>query len=339
MDLNHVLMWMSGVSCAFNLWHVLQMPRESVRGWRWVLTTTLLLLGLGVLMVPSAAGYVAGGLWLVLVMLPIGLQKLMHKNLVARRYRLAMLCARLSAWLHPCDGWPAHPQMVSVLQQAQANRPRESRTAGVSTARAGTRPWMTRSIALVLIGVFVVELPGGSTNTANLVELGALVIPTSATPGEWWRTITAGLLHFGPMHLALNLIGLFYFGSRLERAWRGWPLLVCFAVTSITAMTVAPLLVTREVEQTGAILVGASGGVMGLLGATLGHLVHRWRQERTEDRERQIGRLLMIVGLQTLFDLTTPNVSLSCHLLGLGTGCLFAVLLELAGLPRVPIRK
>ncbi|MBX3440493.1 MAG: rhomboid family intramembrane serine protease, partial [Planctomycetaceae bacterium] len=186
-------------------------------------------------------------------------------------------------------------------------------------------PYATWSIAVILIAVFLSEVPGGSTNTGNLDDLGALIIPTSETPGEWWRILTAGVLHAGPLHLGLNLMGLFYLGSRLERAWGPRRMLLCYIVATIGSMGLAPVLMSFGQPQRATILVGASGGVMGLLGGILGHLATGWWKGRNRRVTRQLGIVLLLVTLQTFFDLTTPNVSFACHALGLVIGFLIAL--------------
>jgi rhomboid protease GluP len=139
--------------------------------------------------------------------------------------------------------------------------------------------------------------------------------------------LTAGLLHFGPLHLAMNLLGLLYLGSRLERAWGSRRMVGAYAVATVTSMGLAPSLVALGEHQPYAILVGASGGVMGLLGALIGHLAVGWWRGRSRRIKHQLGMLLLIVCLQTLFDLSTPNVSFACHLLGLVTGLVMALVL------------
>ena len=71
---------------------------------------------------------------------------------------------------------------------------------------------------------------------------------------------------------------------------------------------------------------GASGGMMGLLGGLVGFLLVGWLQHRTERTRRPLLFLLVIIALQTAFDLSTPNVSFACHALGLATGAVFGTL-------------
>jgi membrane associated rhomboid family serine protease len=50
---------------------------------------------------------------------------------------------------------------------------------------------------------------------AALFRVWALV-PAAVAEGEWWRLITAGFLHIGPLHIAFNMYALWVLGRDLE---------------------------------------------------------------------------------------------------------------------------
>lgn len=189
----------------------------------------------------------------------------------------------------------------------------------------GGRPLATWGLALLLVAVFAFEIPGGSEDLQNLVELGALVVPTSITEGEWWRRLSAGFLHFGPLHLLMNLSGLLLLGHWLERVWGRRRLAACFLFCTLASLVLYPPLASATVDDP-QVVVGASGGVMGLLGALLGYLLVGRSQGQSAVVSAQLRTMLMLVGIQVLFDLSTPMVSSTAHLLGLGTGLVLGVL-------------
>src|SRR4051794_27952219 len=96
-----------------------------------------------------------------------------------------------------------------------------------SMSRLG--PGMTNTVTVGLIAlnviVYVLELAaGGSVNgTGNWIyEHGALFAsgsfsftggPMGVAHGEWWRMVTAAFLHYGPLHLAMNMYGLYLAGT------------------------------------------------------------------------------------------------------------------------------
>lgn len=78
-----------------------------------------------------------------------------------------------------------------------------------------------------------------------------------------WQVITYAFLHANVTHLAFNMLGLWMFGSELERVWGARRLGVLLVVSALTAAA-AQLVVTAFVGSS-APTVGASGGLFGLL--------------------------------------------------------------------------
>jgi rhomboid protease GluP len=77
-------------------------------------------------------------------------------------------------------------------------------------------------------------------------------------------------------------------------------------------------------------LVGASGSVMGIVGAWAGFLVrhrHMWQAKQ------RLLNILLIIVIQVAFDLSTPQVSTSAHLCGLVSGFLVGLYLSPARRP------
>jgi rhomboid protease GluP len=63
---------------------------------------------------------------------------------------------------------------------------------------------------------------------------------------------------------------------------------------------------------------------MGVIGISAGLLL---RHRQSPLAGRRLRNILVIVVLQTIFDLTTPQVSLGAHLSGFATGVLVGVML------------
>jgi membrane associated rhomboid family serine protease len=78
-----------------------------------------------------------------------------------------------------------------------------------------------------------------------------------------WQLVTYGFLHAGLTHLLFNMLGVYSFGSDLERVW-GPRRFLAYYMTCVVTAGVTQLVfsaVTGSVYPT----VGASGGVFGLL--------------------------------------------------------------------------
>src|SRR5262245_49168520 len=75
----------------------------------------------------------------------------------------------------------------------------------------------TPVLILIITGVLglIAWTSGEVTFTRDtLVRWGALSAPLVAT-GDWWRLGTGMFLHADPMHLFVNAIALWWFGSKL----------------------------------------------------------------------------------------------------------------------------
>ena len=78
-----------------------------------------------------------------------------------------------------------------------------------------------------------------------------------------WQVVSYAFLHGGVFHLFFNMLGLWMFGSELERIWgqqRYWQ----FLLAGVLAAAAAQLLVTALTGSM-APTVGASGGLFALL--------------------------------------------------------------------------
>jgi rhomboid protease GluP len=176
---------------------------------------------------------------------------------------------------------------------------------------------------LLLIGinlsVFALEIRlGGSENLETLYQLGALV-PQEVLAGEWWRLLNANFLHFGWIHLASNMLGLFFIGRFVEFVFGFNRFLIAYLFSGVGSMLAFSVL-TVEFGNYQQILVGASAAIMGLVGVMSAVSLYDWRKEKSRLAARRLNFILLIVGLQFLFDFTNPQVSSLSHLLGLIVG-------------------
>lgn len=115
----------------------------------------------------------------------------------------------------------------------------------------------------VLLGLIAVvalcQLFTGGWN-ASVIDAGLTKINGRAS--DWWRLLTAPFLHGGWIHLLMNASALYYLGRRMEVLAR-WPHV---AAVFLIAAWVGGEASARFVAASS---VGASGGLMGLLGFLL----------------------------------------------------------------------
>ena len=75
-------------------------------------------------------------------------------------------------------------------------------------------------------------------------------------------------------------------------------------------------------------LIGASGAIMGIVGAWAGFLL---RHRHAPSAKQRLGNVMMIVVIQIAFDLSTPQVSMAAHMCGLIAGFVLGLILAPRG--------
>ncbi|HZZ50722.1 MAG TPA: rhomboid family intramembrane serine protease, partial [Pseudonocardia sp.] len=126
------------------------------------------------------------------------------------------------------------------------------------------RPLVVYLLIAVNVLVYVYTATEASSfqynSEAPLFEAWSL-LPPLVWQGQWWRLVTSGFLHFGLIHLAVNMWSLWVIGKDLERLLgRRRFLMVYFG--SLLGGAVIALLFSPANYQ----IAGASGAVFGLMG-------------------------------------------------------------------------
>jgi len=119
---------------------------------------------------------------------------------------------------------------------------------------------------------------------ARFTEPGYPMIPGS----QYWSLATYMLLHGSWMHLAFNCIWLLIFGTPVARYLGSSKFLLLMLVSGVLGGLCSLFLHWGQ----GTIIVGASGGVMGLMGAAM-PLMYGERQSHGGWRPATIGELMM----------------------------------------------
>jgi len=174
--------------------------------------------------------------------------------------------------------------------------------------------------------MFVVEtLQGGSTNPETLYRLGAL-FPPDVRAGQWWRLGASLFLHWGPLHLAMNMFALWILGPFAEFALGFRRYLLVYLFAGIGSMgTVMAFATGPKGEE---LAVGASGCIMGLVGATGALMLRGWVREKAHAARRRLVAVILVICMQTVFDALIPQVSMTAHLSGVVLGFIGTLLVR-----------
>jgi rhomboid protease GluP len=236
-----------------------------------------------------------------------------------------MLLSEIAQRLQGADviaGAPlSQPGLALLPRVEQSDRP-VTRVFGSETR------WPTIAVLIFIvlnIVMFGAEVWfGGSMNQLTLHRLGALEPWAVRSGGEYWRMLTSLFLHYGPLHLIVNLYALFVIGPGLERIIGSVRFALYYLLAGLGSSAGVLFLRLSDLSRLEQ-LVGASGCVMGIVGVWAGYLV---RHQHEPFAGRRLWNIVLIVLIQTAFDLSTPQISMTAHLSGLVTGLLLGLLIQ-----------
>lgn len=170
---------------------------------------------------------------------------------------------------------------------------------------------MTYGLLALLAALFLVEeLRGGSTDTLVLLRMGAN-FPPLVFDGQWYRLVTAALLHIGAVHLLMNGWALFQLGRLSEVTFGGATTLALFVFTGIAGSALT-LLSTK-------VSAGASGAIFGLEGALVAFFL-RHRDRLTPVGLTLLKQLLVWSGVVLVYGFAVPGIDWLGHLGGFLAG-------------------
>ncbi len=123
-------------------------------------------------------------------------------------------------------------------------------------------PWVKR-LLIVLVVLFVLDLVALKLVGQSL-SLFFGVLPS--VPWQFWRLATYPFFHAELMHLVFNALVFYMIGSELEALWGPKIFLSFTALTALSGGVVYLVLALLGVG-TGALMIGSSGAIYGLLTA------------------------------------------------------------------------
>ncbi len=190
-------------------------------------------------------------------------------------------------------------------------------------------PWALYAVIAVNVAVWLLNLFDGMSpmkpTSAELFAWGANSTSAVVRDGEYWRLLTATVLHGGVLHLALNMYALWDAGRRVCQWFGNGQFLLIYLGAGLAGSALSLHFSSQQ-----AISVGASGAVFGVLGALLvGVYQHRERVPKA-----MVQQLLTSQGLFVVFMLVQgfarSGIDNAAHVGGLIAGAALAwVLVEL----------
>jgi membrane associated rhomboid family serine protease len=140
--------------------------------------------------------------------------------------------------------------------------------------------------------------------------------------GQVWRIFTAMFLHLNILHIALNMLSLFFIGTAIEVFFGKWRYLVIYLGAGILGGIFTYFLDPSSLVPS----VGASGAIFGVFGA-LGVFYFVNRRNMGAFGRGAITNWLFWLGLNLFFGFSVANIGIWDHIAGLIAGMLIALLL------------
>ena len=170
-------------------------------------------------------------------------------------------------------------------------------------------------LAMVLTGISIM---GPSPEVA--LAWGADYGPQTLQGGEYWRIVTSTFVHFGIIHIGMNMYVLYQIGPFTERLFGHIRYLVLYMLAGIGGSLVSLWI------HPNAVGAGASGAIFGVYGGLMAFMFAHRSVIPPASRSAILRSAGIFIGYNLIFGLQ-GSIDLSAHIGGLVTGFLVGMLL------------
>ena len=172
---------------------------------------------------------------------------------------------------------------------------------------------------MVLSGVSAF-LPAPQQAIAFGADFGPLTLN-----GQWWRLVTSMFVHFGIVHIGLNMWCLWNLGRTSEILLRRFSFLLAYFASGIFGSIAS---VYRNPLAAGA---GASGAIFGMAGVLVTFVYLKKTPAHLQINKKMLGSLGSFIFYNLIIGASMPGISNAAHVGGLVMGALVGALLPAAG--------
>ncbi|MQA10604.1 MAG: rhomboid family intramembrane serine protease [Pseudonocardiaceae bacterium] len=202
-------------------------------------------------------------------------------------------------------------QCVECVRASQREQHRATTVAG---ATLGSKAIVVPALIVANLVVFAITAAQASDVLENFRSplFGQWTLwPPIVAGGEWWRVLTSGFLHYGPLHLAMNMLALWILGRDIELLLGRLRFFALYALSLIGGGLAVYLFGAMDTP-----VAGASGAVFGLMGGLV-VAVLRLKLNGTQ--------VYVLLAVNLIISVGIPGISLLGHLGGLIVGALCTV--------------
>jgi membrane associated rhomboid family serine protease len=206
-------------------------------------------------------------------------------------------------------------------------------TRAAESARPLVRPQRPARVTVALLvatGLVAILVQHGhlrvDPDSYALIRWGGLWRP-AIMAGEWWRLLSAMFLHGGWQHLLVNMYALYMLGRFCEEIFGSLRYFVTYVAGGLCGAAAS----TLNMQQ-GGLSVGASGAIMGILGALIVVLILRRGSWPEAWRRTLLWNLVLLGAIQIFIGFQLAIVDNAAHVGGMIGGGAMALLVAPGGL-------
>jgi len=189
------------------------------------------------------------------------------------------------------------------------------------------QPYVTYGLIAACVAVAIISRLGEDLRVLTWLTFADLREFEGSIPGDLdaiqhgqvWRLFTPILIHFGILHLVLNMLWLKDLGGLIERLWSPRTLVVLVA-GSAAVSNVAQYLINWDFRSGLGYANALSGGMSGVVYCLLGYLWIRGRNDGSGVRLNQQTVWMMLGWLVVCFTGAFGPIANTAHLVGLLVG-------------------
>jgi rhomboid protease GluP len=190
--------------------------------------------------------------------------------------------------------------------------------------RLPARTPVTYALVAINVAVFAAMAASGAgifePNGEVHVKWGSNLVPVTVD-GEWWRLGTSMFLHFGLVHLLVNMWVLYANGRMVERMFGSGRYLMLYLFAGLTGS------LASAAWHPATNSAGASGAIFGVLGGMMAFLVAKKSRVPREVLRAQGRSIAAFAMYNIVFGFTYPGIDNAAHLGGAVGGFLMGLAL------------
>ncbi len=210
-----------------------------------------------------------------------------------------------------------------IIQKEEKKRTRYS----VLDNRIAKEHAASRALIYTICIAFFIQTLVINLFSIEALDLLGTLIPSKVVQGEYGRIVQYMFLHGGILHFLVNVYSISLLSPFIETSYGKTKCLVIFLGSGILAGASISMLGQQGLLDADMRVIGASGGIMGLLGAAIYFGYYGWKTFDSNAGKNLFVVLVILFLFQSSIDLLMPQISFAGHINGFIWGLGLAIIL------------